>query len=58
METNNEYIPMRATHPFDILRKELNAREISNKDFAKRIGMQASNFSRMGSVSFSVSEAS
>lgn len=47
METNNEYIPMRATHPFDILRKELNAREISNKDFAKRIGMQASNFSRM-----------
>lgn len=49
METNEtkEYIPFAPVHPFDILKDELKARGIRNKDFAKSIGMAPSNFSRM-----------
>lgn len=47
METNKHYIPSRPVHPFDVLRDELAARGISYKDFASRLGMKASNFSRM-----------
>ncbi|MDE6444364.1 MAG: hypothetical protein K2K64_08110 [Muribaculaceae bacterium] len=50
METNeikDYYRPQEPVHPFDILEDELEAREISKKDFAIRIGMQPSNFSRM-----------
>lgn len=47
METNKHYIPSKPVHPFDILRDELAARGISHKDFALRLGMKASNFSRM-----------
>lgn len=47
METNKEYVPRHAVHPFEILREELVARNISQKEFAGRIGMQPSNFNRL-----------
>ena len=41
MERKNErLIPFKAIHPGSTLRKELEAREIKQKDFAKMIGMQ------------------
>ena len=46
METNN-YIPSHPVHPFEILKDELAAQGIRQKDFAKSIGMRDSNFSRM-----------
>lgn len=46
METN-EFIPFEPVHPYDILKDELSARGIRQKDFASKIGMQSSNFSRM-----------
>lgn len=49
METNEvkAYVPFHPVHPFEILKEELDARGISQKDFAESIGMKASNFSRM-----------
>lgn len=49
METNEvkAYVPFRPVHPFDILKEELDARGISQKEFAEMIDMKASNFSRM-----------
>lgn len=47
METNKEYIPRHAVHPFEILKEELVARNISQKEFAGKIGMQPSNFNRL-----------
>lgn len=49
METNevNAYVPFHPVHPFEILKEELDARGISQKEFAESIGMKASNFSRM-----------
>lgn len=47
METSKDYIPMHAVHPFEILKEELKARGITHKEFARIIGMQPSNFSRM-----------
>lgn len=49
METNETrgYIPSIPIHPFDILKDELEARGISHKEFAERIGMAPSNFCRM-----------
>jgi hypothetical protein len=47
METNKGYVPRHAVHPFEILKEELVARNISQKEFAKRIDMQPSNFNRL-----------
>lgn len=49
METNNkfDFIPSMPVHPFDILKDELEAREIKQKDFAIMIGMEPSNLNRM-----------
>lgn len=49
MEINkkNTFVPLKAIHPFDILKEELRARGIKGKDFACQIGIQPSNFSRM-----------
>lgn len=46
METNNK-LPLYATHPCEVLKDEILFRGISKKDFAKRIGMQQSNLSRL-----------
>ncbi len=44
METSNErLVPYKATHPGEVLREELKERGISQKDFAKEIGMQATH---------------
>lgn len=43
----NEVKPMSPVHPFRILKGELEARGIKQKDFAERLGMKPSNFSRM-----------
>ncbi len=49
METNETrgFIPSTPIHPFDILKDELEARGISHKEFAEKIGMAPSNFCRM-----------
>lgn len=49
METNETrgYIPTTPIHPFDILKDELEARGISHKEFAEKLGMAPSNFCRM-----------
>ncbi|MCM1490393.1 MAG: hypothetical protein NC095_06165 [Muribaculum sp.] len=47
METNEMFVPIHAVHPFDILKDELEARGFRQKDFAKALNMQGSNFSRM-----------
>lgn len=44
---DENWIPSRAVHPFDMLKEELVAREIRQGDFAQQLGMKASNFSRM-----------
>ncbi|MBQ9254086.1 MAG: HigA family addiction module antidote protein [Bacteroidales bacterium] len=44
METKNSIMLYRAVHPGEILREELKARGIKQKDFAKSIGMIPSNF--------------
>jgi len=44
METNNKrLVPYKPVHPGEILREELNARGIKQKDFAQQIGMQPSH---------------
>ncbi|MBQ9254474.1 MAG: HigA family addiction module antidote protein [Bacteroidales bacterium] len=44
METRNKrIIPVTATHPGRILKRELEERGITQKDFAKQIGVYASN---------------
>ena len=41
------YVPFHPVHPFEILKEELEARDISQKEFAESIGMKVSNFNRM-----------
>lgn len=46
METRNSRLaPARAVHPGEILREELRERGITQKDFARAIGMQATHLS-------------
>lgn len=40
-------VPLMATHPLDVLKDEVKARGMSQKEFASRMGMKASNVSRM-----------
>ncbi len=48
MATNAKpIIPVVATHPGSVLKKELKARGIKQKDFAQTIGMAASNLSEL-----------
>lgn len=48
MEKNAKtIIPAMATHPGSVLQKELKARDIKQKDFAKAIGVAASNLSEL-----------
>lgn len=48
MATNaNNIIPAIATHPGSVLKRELQARGIKQKDFAKALGMPASNLSEL-----------
>lgn len=48
MATNAKHIlPARATHPGTILGKELQARGITQKEFARAIGMPAPNLSEL-----------
>lgn len=48
MATNAKtIIPAIATHPGSVLKKELQARGIKQKDFAKAIGMPAPNLSEL-----------
>lgn len=46
MATNaNDIIPLHATHPGSVLKSELQARGIKQKDFARIIGMPTPNLS-------------
>lgn len=48
METNKtSYIPYRATHPTEIIKDEIKARSMTQKELAKRMGMQAPNLTRL-----------
>lgn len=48
MATNaNDIIPAHATHPGSVLKRELQARGIKQKEFAKAIGMPAPNLSEI-----------
>ena len=49
METNNntEIIPFAAVHPTEIIKDEIKARGISQKELAIRMGMETSNLSRL-----------
>ena len=48
MVTNDNCIfPMRATHPGSVLRKELKARGIKEKEFADTIGIPVTNLSEL-----------
>nr|DAS71160.1 MAG TPA: addiction module antidote protein [Caudoviricetes sp.] len=40
-------IPRRAVHPSEIIKDEIEARDMSKKEFADRIGMRPSNLSRL-----------
>lgn len=40
---NNRLVPVKAIHPGEILREELQERGIKQKDFAKQIGVQATH---------------
>lgn len=42
MATTNKYTPFYPIHPGEIIKDELEARKISQKEFAKRLGMQYS----------------
>lgn len=44
---DSNWTPREAVHPLDVLRDELKARGISQREFAKSLGMQPSNFNRM-----------
>lgn len=44
METKNKLTPYKVIHPSEILKEELQARGIKQKDFAAAIGIQPSNF--------------
>ena len=59
METSriDNKAPHRAVHPSEIIKDELDARSMSKKDFAKRIGMQQSNLSRLLSCLLYTSDA-
>lgn len=49
METSriDNKAPHRAVHPSEIIKDELDARSMSKKEFADRIGMKPSNLSRL-----------
>lgn len=49
MATNriDNQIPFMATHPTEMIKDEIKARGMSQKDFAERLGMKPSNVSRM-----------
>ena len=48
MATNEIYpTPFRAVHPTEILKDEFRARGMTQKELAERMGMQASNLSRL-----------
>lgn len=58
MATNAKYIiPAVATHPGSVLKKELKARGIMQKDFAKVIGMPAPNLSELIKGKRNITEA-
>lgn len=58
MATNaNTIIPAIATHPGSILKKELKARGIKQKDFAEAIGMRAPNLSKLIKGERNITEA-
>lgn len=44
METRNNIIPYMATSPGQILKREIEARGITQKEFAEQLGMKPSNF--------------
>lgn len=49
METSriDNKTPRRAVHPSEIIKDEIDARDMSKKEFAERMGMKASNVSRL-----------
>lgn len=47
METNKDLIPCMAVPPIEIVKDEIKARGYSQKEFARMLGMQPSNLSRM-----------
>lgn len=47
METSKRVIPFMAVPPIGIVKDEIDARGISQKEFAERLGMKASNLCRM-----------
>ena len=48
METNEtNFAPFRAVHPSEIIRDEIKARSMTQKELAGRMGMQTSNLSRL-----------
>ena len=49
METSriDNQVPFMATHPTEIIKDEIKERGMSQKELAERLGMQASNVSRM-----------
>lgn len=49
METNKhtEYVPFAAVHPTEIVKDEIKARGISQKELAFRMGMKLSDLSRL-----------
>lgn len=58
MATNTkDVIPARATHPGSVLKRELQARGIKQKDFAKSLGMPAPNLSELIKGKRHISEA-
>ncbi|MBQ9313341.1 MAG: HigA family addiction module antidote protein [Bacteroidales bacterium] len=59
METknNNGFTPFKAAHPGGILAMELEERGISQKDFAKQIGMFPSNLNRIIKEKAPITEA-
>ena len=48
MATNDTHtIPFRAVHPAEIIKDELKARSMTQKELAERMGMQAPNVTRL-----------
>lgn len=52
--TNKKFVPMEPIHPTELIKDELKARGMQRKELAERLGMKASNLSRLFSAKESI----
>lgn len=56
--TKKNFLPLEAIHPSELIKDEIKARGMQKKELAERLGIKASNFSRLlsgkGSITSSI----